>query len=297
VTEPATLDKRQVRNAFGRAAGTYDGAAQLQRDIADQLAERLDIVRIAPQSVLDLGCGTGYGSALLARRYPKAQIVALDMAESMLRRARARASGWRRWLSGLLAPPFRPLCADAESLPLGGARLDLVVSNLALQWCDPARVFAEVRRVLRPGGLFLFSTFGPDTLKEMRQAWQSVDSAVHVHDFADMHDLGDLMYGLGFRDPVMDVERHVLYHETVLDALRDLKRIGAHNVARGRARGLMGKRHFAGFRETYETLASGEGRIPVSYEVVYGLAWAPASNTGVRGDSVGIPVHSIGRRK
>jgi malonyl-CoA O-methyltransferase len=292
VTEPVALDKRQMRSAFSRAAGTYDGAAHLQRDIADQLLERLRESNTAPQALLDLGCGTGYLSQRLAREFPAARVVALDLAEGMLRRAHARIPAWRRWLPGA-RPVWQPLCADAESLPLADSSFDVVISNLALQWCDPERVFSQVRRVLRTDGLFLFSTFGPDTLRELRAAWQAADRAVHVHDFRDMQDLGDLLYRLGCGDPVMDVERHVLHHAGVIDALRDLKRIGAHNVARARARGLTGKQHFARFRAAYEAMAE-TGRIPVTYEVIYGRARATATR---RRDPATIPVSEIGRRR
>lgn len=293
MTEPVVLDKRQVRSAFSRAAATYDGAAHLQRDIADQLLERLRDAKAAPQALLDLGCGTGYLARRLTQQFPGSRVVALDVAEGMLQRADARMPAWRRWLPGARRA-WLPLCADAESLPLAGASFDVVISNLALQWCDPQHVFAEVRRVLRPDGLFLFSTFGPDTLKELRAAWQAADSAVHVHDFPDMHDLGDLLYRMGYGDPVMDVERHVLHHASVIDALRDLKRIGAHNVARARARGLTGKWHFARFRAAYELLAAA-GRIPVSYEVIYGRARAMPARE--RRDPAVIPVTEIGRHR
>jgi malonyl-CoA O-methyltransferase len=295
VTEPAALDKRQVRTAFGRAAPTYDGAARLQHDLAEQLVERLDVVRFTPRDVLDLGCGTGYGAARLARRFPQARIVALDVAEGMVRRARDRTGGWRRFLPRtFVSPRVQCLCADAETLPLAAASVDLVVSSLMLQWCDARTVFAQVQRVLRPGGLWLFSTFGPDTLKELRAAWRAVDESVHVHDFVDMHDLGDLLVGLGFADPVMDVERYTLHYPDVIEALRDLKRIGAHNIARQRARGLTGKEHFARFRAAYEAQAR-DGRIPVSYEAVFGLAWTPAT-VRMHGDTATIPVERIGRR-
>ena len=170
------------------------------------------------------------------------------------------------------------------------------LSNLALQWCQPMMVFNETRRVLRPGGLFVFTTFGPDTLRELRSAWSDVDGQPHVHSFLDLRDVGDLLLAAGFRDPVVDVERVVLHRRSVREVLRELKLIGAHNVAQGRSRGLTGKAHFTRFQQAYEALATPQG-IPVTYEVVYGHAWAP---TEMRARELPqeaiIPLSSIRRR-
>lgn len=290
---PFALDRAQMRSAFERAASSYDGAAALQRNVADQLLERLDIVRIAPKRILDVGCGTGYCSDWLARRYGGAHVIATDVAQAMLQRARRRAwwhwSAWRRRYVG----------GDAERLPFASASVDLIVSSLTLQWCQPAAAFAEFRRVLRPGGLLLFTTFGPDTLKELRQAWSAVDNRPHVHSFLDLRDVGDLLLASGFADPVVDIERMVLKYPAVLDVLRDLKRIGAHNVAHERARGLTGKRGFSEFRRAYEALAGTDG-VPVTYEVVFGHAWAPTAEQvrhhGHERPEAVIPLSSIRRR-
>ena len=286
------LDKQCLRASFERAAETYDEVAVLQRTIADRLLERLDVVKLKPTVILDTGCGTGYVTRALARRYPRAQRLALDIAESMVRHAR-RGFGWRR----LLQRRSLPVCGDAEALPLAGASVDMIVSNLALQWCDAQTAFAEFRRVLRPGGLAIFTTFGPDTLRELRTAWRTVDDRPHVHGFRDMHDLGDLLVRSGFAEPVMDVERLTLTYADVLGVLSDLKRLGAHNTARGRARGLTGKHQFARFRAAYEALAR-DGRIPATYEAVYGLAWAPEAARAPRAadGTVSVPVAELRRR-
>ncbi|MBI3575762.1 MAG: malonyl-ACP O-methyltransferase BioC [Gammaproteobacteria bacterium] len=286
------LDKQRLRASFERAAQTYDEVAVLQRTIADRLLERLDVVKLKPDVVLDTGCGTGYVTRALARRYPRAQRLALDIAESMVRHAR-HGFGWRRLLQ---RRPFH-VCGDAEALPLAGASVDMIVSNLALQWCDAQTAFAEFRRVLRPGGLVIFTTFGPDTLRELRAAWQAVDDRPHVHGFIDMHDLGDLLVRNGFAEPVMDVERLTLTYANVFGVLSDIKRLGAHNIARERARGLTGKRRFARFRAAYEALAR-DGRIPATYEAVYGLAWAPESTRAPRATdgTVLVPVAELRRR-
>jgi malonyl-CoA O-methyltransferase len=233
--------------------------------VADRTIARLDVIRHRPQAILDAGCGTGYAVRALARRYRHARVVGIDIAQPMLVEARRR-TGW------FGAKPY--VCGDIEALPFPDGQFDLLFSNLALQWCDPERALREFRRVLRPGGLLMFTTFGPDTLRELRTAWRAADeSAVHVHAFYDMHDLGDALVRVGFAEPVMDVERFTLTYPDVAGVLRDLHGIGAHNAARGAPRALTGKQRFARFREAYERQAQ-DGRIPATYEVVHGHAWA-----------------------
>ncbi len=284
------LDKRRMRASFEHAADTYDAAAVLQREIADRLLARLEVVRLRPRAILDIGCGTGYDLRQLARRYPRARLFGLDIAETMVQRARGKSGLWGR-ITGRRA--FA--CGDAERLPLAPACVDMVVSNLTLQWCDPRAVFAEAVRVLRPGGLLMFTSFGPDTLREMRAAWRTVDETPHVHGFIDMHDLGDMLVHAGFADPVMDMEQLTLTYANVKAVMRDLKQLGAHNVALSRARGLTGKTRFARFRAAYESLAR-DGKIPATYEVVYGHAWAPEAGRLRPPEGVAvIPVGRIGR--
>ncbi len=262
----AAIDKEQARRAFERAAPRYDEVAVLQREIGQRMIERLDYVRLEPRVVLDAGCGTAIATAGLGRRYPDADIVALDFAHGMLRHARglcgfARAPHW--------------VCGDIEALPLAAGSVDLVYSNAALQWStDLAGTFADFARVLRPGGLLMFSTFGPDTLTELRAAWAQVDGHSHVSTFPDMHDVGDLLVHARFADPVMDCERLTVTYEAIDDLMRDLKLLGAHNVTAGRARGLTGRRRLAAMRAAYERFRR-DGRLPATYEVVYGHAWAP----------------------
>lgn len=281
------IDKEQARHAFERAAARYDEVAVLQREIGRRMLERLDYVRLAPRVVLDAGCGTATTTAELGRRYPQAEIVALDFAEGMLRHAGGQG-GWAR------APHW--VCGDIEALPLASQSVDLVYSNAVLQWStDLARTFGELLRVLRPGGLLTFSTFGPDTLRELRAAWWQVDGHTHVSPFADMHDLGDLLLETRFAEPVMDCERLTVTYGSVDDLMRDLKLLGAHNVTAGRARGLTGRRRIEAMRAGYERFRGSDGRLPATYEVVYGHAWGPVQRVAEDGATL-VPVSAIMRR-
>ncbi len=283
-----TLDRARVRASFARAARSYEQAAVLQRTVADELLARFQWVTIDPRRILDVGTGTGYGLPHLRRRFRKAQVIGLDAALPMLGVAKARSGLWRK----------SPLVAgDGERLPLAGDSIDVVYTNLALQWMDLKTAFTDFHRVLRPGGLLTFSTFGPDTLKELRAAWAAVDghAHVHVHSFVDMHDVGDALVHAGFADPVLDVDRYTLTYACAADALRDLKRIGAHNASTGRFGGLTGKRTFQRFVDAYETLRR-EGRLPLTYEVIYGQAWRGVPVSG-GGADVRIPVSMIGGRR
>jgi len=283
------IDPARMRRSFGRAAPTYDAAAVLQARVRAELLERLDLVRLQPALVLDLGAGPGQATIELKRRYKSSQVVALDVAEGMLREARRRQTLLRR---------FQRICADAAALPLRDGTADLVFSNLMLQWCnEPDAVFRECRRVLKPGGLLTFTTFGPDTLVELRRAWASADERTHVNRFIDMHDLGDALLRAGLAEPVMDVDRYTLTYAEVRDLMRDLKAIGARNANAGRPRGLTGKQALATMLAAYETLRR-DGRLPATYEVVYGQAWSPIASPrqAAKGGDVVVPFGQIGRR-
>ena len=263
------LDTARVRRAFDRAATTYDGAAVLHAEVRGELLARLDLMTLTPRVAVDVGAGTGHGARALKRRYPKSLVIALDTSQPMLRAA-ARQRSWLR--------PFARLCADAERLPLADGTVDLILSNLMLPWCDPEQVFAEFRRVLAPHGLLSFTSFGPDTLCEMRSAWAQIDSHTHVNQFIDMHDIGDALVRAGFASPVLDVERYTLTYLDVARVAADLKATGAHNSTRGRPKGLTGRRQLAALRAAYDAYRK-DGRLPATYEVVFGHAWTPATAT------------------
>ena len=285
------VDKRRVRASFDRAARGYEEVAVLQREVGRRLMERLELVRIAPATVLDAGAGTGELSAEIGRRYAAAHTVLLDLSPAMLATARRRGSlieRWRRKRSFV--------CADVERLPLATGCVDLIVSNLMLQWCnDLEGALREFRRVLRPGGLLMFTTLGPDTLRELRASWRAVDGHVHVNAFIDMHDVGDALIRTGFADPVMDREDIVLTYEDVPALMRELKALGAHNSTGGRPRGMTGRGRLARMMAAYEGFRR-EGRLPATYEVVHGHCWAPSAGQAARGASgeIKVPLSRIG---
>ena len=272
--------KRDARRAFDHAAATYDAAAVLQREVGRRLFEHLDPIVIEPRRIVDLGCGTGEALAPMSKRYPKAELIGVDFSRAMLARARGR-TGWLRRTFGSGAPCL--ICADAERLPLAHGSIDFVFSNLALQWCPPEAAFAEAARVLPAGGLFMFSTLGPDTLKELRAAFG--DGAAHVHPFVDMHDLGDALVHAGFADPVMEMEVITLEYSRVDDLARDLKATGAHNALPHRAHGLFTPRRWKRMAERYEAHRRGDA-LPATFEIVYGHAWKVAPRRTADGRQV-----------
>lgn len=297
------IDRHAVRRHFSRACASYDAAAILQKEVANRLAERLPLLKIKPSRIVDLGAGTGFLSQHIQAHYPQAQLLAVDLSEQMLTQYRHNLKLQLRWWQKInpfaRAKDIHTLAADAYQLPLSDASVDMLVSSLMLQWCDdlPA-VLAECRRVLKPDGVFFIASLGPDTLKEIRNAWQTVDghSEQHLLNFADIHDLGDAVSRSGFADPVLDVERITLTYATPGAALDDLKSIGATNANKGRSIGLMGKGRWTRFLQAYQAQALPDGRIPATFEIVYAHAFAghlpqPQSLDGV----VSVPITQIKR--
>lgn len=291
--DPGNVDARAVRRQFARAAATYDAAAVLQREVGRRMAERLDVVKLVPAALLDAGCGTGGAGADLLLRYPDARHVALDVAQPMLAAARGKAlerrSAFSRLLSalgGAVRHDAEYVCGDVARLPFAAGTFDLVWSNLVLQWADDApRALAEFGRVLRAGGLVTFSTFGPDTLRELRAAFAGVDRHSHVSRFIDMHDLGDMLVGAGFGDPVMQMEYVTLTYADAWAMVRDLKAIGATNATRARPRSLMGRRRWERALASLEAIRR-DGRIPATFEVIYGHAWKAAPKWTAEGHAI-----------
>ncbi len=282
------LNTKKLRRSFASAAKTYDEAAVLQREVADRLLERLDYIKQVPQVILDVGCGTGYSARLLAKKYPQAFVAGFDITHPML----IRANNKRRWFRR--GPAYA--AADAHTIPVKSNSVDLIFSNLVLQWCDQVTVFKEFARVLKPGGLVMFTTFGPDTLMELRMAWASVDDYQHVHEFLDMHNIGDDLVHVNLSEPVMDKETITLTYKTVSSMLKDLRQIGANNAVKNRFTGLTGKNRFARFTDAYKKSAVAN-LIPASYEIVYGQAWGPTDKTDIIGKDTSskdvIPIQSF----
>jgi malonyl-CoA O-methyltransferase len=277
------IDKTQIRRAFSRAARDYDAAAILQREVCERMLERLDFMTLAPTAILDAGCGTGRATRQLAQRYPTAHITALDIALGMLEVTRENTNGWRTLFK---KNRQHCVCADVETLPLANASMELIWSSLTLQWCnDLPAAFRELHRTLKSDVLFMFSTFGPDTLKELRSAFGDMDDHAHVNRFIDMHDIGDMLTASGFADPVMEMETFTLTYADVESAMRDLKAIGAHNAMSGRAQGLTGKTAWRRMVENYEQYRD-HGKLPVTYEVVYGHAWKPQPKATADGRAI-----------
>jgi malonyl-CoA O-methyltransferase len=267
MNEPFSIDRRAVVRAFNRAAPDYETAARLERQVRADLIDRLQFFPLKPAQVLDLGAASCESTRQLYQRFPRAQVLAIDIAEAMLRAAPRARWPWQRAV-------FSRVCADAAALPLRAQSVDLIFSNLMLQWCDrPQLVFEEFVRVLRPGGLLLFSTFGPDTLSELRAAWAAADDGSHVSAFADMHELGNGLMHAGLAEPVLDVEHHRLHYTDARALMRQLRLVGARNAAHYRARGLTGRHQLDRMLTAYEGMREEKG-LPATFEVISGAAFA-----------------------
>ena len=253
----------KIRNTFNTASSNYNDNAFLQNEIANRLAEKLKVISIKPQTIIDLGSGTGFLSEKTAKIFPNSILVCVDFAQQSL----------------LENSQNLKVCANAYKLPFASNSVDFIVSNLMMQWCpDLTTLFNECFRVLKPQGLFLFTTFGPDTLKELKRSWSVVDSSAHVNNFIDMHDIGDQMLQSGFQSPIMEMEKLILTYEKVVDLMQDLKAIGAQNVA-NRSKALTGKTKFKKMIEMYENYRE-DGKLPATYEVIYGHAWKNEKKLG-----------------
>lgn len=320
------FDPRQVRRAFSRASSSYADAAKLQHEVEARLLETLDYYAQddnaladnqavrgedarAPQVVVDLGCGPGAASRAIQQRWPKTRVLSLDLALPMLQSHPVETPGLARTLTRLLpglGGPRTParICADARALPLADHSVDLLFSNLCLQWVeDLPAVFAGFRRVLKPNGMLVISTFGPDTLYELRSAFASADAVPHVSPFASIAQFGDALIGGGFRNPVLDRDELITRYPDLPALMRELRAIGATNALHARRHTLTGRTRFAAAAEAYEQWReSGEsntsGSIPATWEIITAIAWAPEHGVPIRegGEDVarfpasGIPV-------
>jgi malonyl-CoA O-methyltransferase len=281
--ELALPGKHASRAGFARAAATFDAACFVHDWTRERLLLRLPLLRLDPGVIVDLGSATGRGAAALAQQYPRARVLALDTSLAMLTA-----------VAGVGGPRVVPIAGDAERLPLTSQSASLVLANLVLPWCRPDAFFRELARVLAPGGALMFATLGPDSLREVRRAWASADTGIHVHAAFDMHDLGDAAAAAGLAEPVLDVERMTLKYRDVGDLVRDLRACGAANVAAGRRNALTGPRRWQAFVGALHGARQGE-RFDVTIEVIFGQAWAGGARAR-EGAEVVVPLTRIGRR-
>ena len=299
---PRLLDRAAVARAFDRASATYDAAAALQNEVRAEVLDRLGHFRLEPRVVLDAGCGTGHGARALKDRFPGALVVASDIAPGMLVESGQRMSWRDRFLGGRFGRPFSRVAADVYRLPLADGSVDLVFSSLMLQWCDDLdAALRELRRVMRPGALLVFSSFGPDTLRELREAWAAADGNAHVNPFVDVHDVGSAMARAGFAEPVLDVDRLVRHYPDARALMREIRQIGARNALSGRARGLTGRRRLEAMQRAYEARRERSG-LPATWEIVHAAGFAPEGGSadrvsrGPAGETV-IPLDQLRRRE
>lgn len=266
----SSIDKSRVRKQFNSAAGTYENFDFLQQEVSNRLFDRLQDILVSPRLILDLGSGTGRAGDLLEKSFKKSKVINLDIAEDMLIRARDKKkySIFRRQ---------RFLCGDIEAIPLKPNIADLVYSNLAIQWCPNLRLaFRAVKDVLKPGTIFIFSTLGPDTLRELREVFSTYSDMPHVNTFLDMHDVGDILSSSGFSDPVIESEEITVNYDSAAGLLRDLKGIGASNADSERRKSLTGPTRMRKILKEYEKYRCND-KIPATYEVILGHAWAVKS--------------------
>jgi len=282
------LDRQAMRQSFDRAASSYDEHAVLQREIESRLLERIEFQRLEPGMILDIGSGTGSASHLLAGQFKKANVISLDWAPAMLLEA-----GKREGLDTNADDRLSKVCADMHCVPLAARSVDLVFSNLALQWSyDLPAIIREFRRIMKVDAMLVFSCYGPDTLYELKQAWREVDDLPHVNDHPDMHNIGDELLAAGYREPVMDAERLTLEYPDVHSLMRDLKGLGSHNVASHRLRGLTGKTQLKKMLRSYEQFRRND-RYPASFEVIYGTAFAPSEGQPMKTPDGDIATFSV----
>ena len=274
-------DLRQINETFERLAGQYDQHAALEQEVCRRLLERTAFARHTPGLILDLGCGTGQGSAELKRMFRKARVIALDSSRAMLAELQRRST---------LLRPLKAVCADMGALPFSSRSADLVFSNLASFWCsDPMAMFSEIRRVLKPGGMLLFSTLAPGTFRELDGVWTGNDPAIEFPAFSDLLEIGDALVAAGFREPVMDTERIVLSYSRLDSLLHELEATGMSLLVRGWN---SSESRVASLERDYPR-QPGEDRLPLSYEINYGVAFGPAEGQPIKTQGGDVATFSV----
>lgn len=257
--------KNLIAAAFNKVANNYETVAQMQIEIGERLFERLFLLKIKPKFILDLGCGTGYFTKKLKNLYPSAYVVSLDMADDMLKQVKLKQSFFKK---------FGMVNADMHKLPFMDGQFDLVFSNQVVHWSNNfAALMAEIYRVMAKDGCLMFSTLGPDTFQELRQAFSYLDNFSHVNEFMDMHDLGDILYATNYADPVIDMEMLTAHYESLPKMLASLKKQGVINISSNRKSTLSGKNTFKKLELAMTRFITENTMYPLTYEVVFGHAW------------------------
>ena len=277
--------KTEISKAFNNHANQYEQAAKIQAEIGDRLFERLHYLKIKPQYILDLGCGPGVFSQRLKKYYPDALVVGFDLAYGMLNQAKSKQGWWHKW----------PLVnGDMTAMPFATGLFDLVFANQVIHWSSSLPgVMSELNRVMNAGGCLMFSTLGPDTFCEIRQAWSTIDTHAHVNDYVDMHDLGDCLLAEHFLDPVVDMDMLTAHYSSVKQLLHSLKAQGVRNINAARNSGLTGKRSWHQFEQAMSAFGTDEGKFPLTYEVVYGHAWKGEQRRMGKGTETMISVEQL----
>lgn len=251
------MNKLRIAQSFSRAAHTYDNAAHLQREIGDHLFTLIPILSEV-NTVVDLGCGTGFFTQVLSDKFPRSQIIGLDIANGMLDFAQTQYHGSIQWV-----------CADAEALPFSDNSVNLIFSSLAIQWCENLqRTLKEIKRVLQPGGIAVMSTLGSQTLAELKQSWEVVDVQPHVNQFLTCDEIKNAIQEMQFYTQHITSQHKVLKYSSPIELMRELKELGAHEVTQKQSSGLMGKKRFQSFLKAYQAFKK-EIFFPATYEVIY----------------------------
>jgi len=272
------LNPHFIKRHFNRASQCYDKHAHLQIEVGRRLMDRLQTIKQDPKVILDLGTSTGAMTEHLHTLYPNATIIGIDIAEKMLAHAQQKSTNHHSHF----------FCADAHALPIQANSIDLIISNLTLQWCDSATVFQQIQTALKPDGFCLFSSLGPDSLQEIHQAWAAIDDQHHAHEFMDMHHLGDILVEQHWCDPVVDMEQITMHYQSMSTLLHDLKGVGAQNIHPNRVKTLMGKTRWQQFLESYQRQFIEDNHYRLTYEVIFGHAFKPGLSATVACDAQGV---------
>lgn len=277
--------KAEICKTFNTHAPQYEQVAKIQYEIGERLFERLRYLKIKPHYILDIGCGPGFFSQQLKKLYPHAQVVGFDLAYLMLKQAKAKQGWLNKW----------PLVGgDMTNMPFAGGTFDLVFANQVVHWAPSLPdVMGEINRVMNVGGCLMFSTLGPDTFCELRQAWAKINQYAHTNDFIDMHDIGDILLGERFLDPVVDMEVLMAHYATLPHMLQALKMQGVRNINKKRNPGLTGRTSWRCFEEHFAAFRTEQGKFPLTYEVVYGHAWKGEQRRMGKGTETLIPISAL----